>query len=76
MKNDNFKIYPNPSHGSFTVEFDKLLNIEEIRLTDLFGRLVLKQQPGKLKKIEIGNLQEQTYILTIIDKESNTTNKK
>lgn len=76
MNNDNFTICPNPSHGSFTVEFDKLMNIEEIRLTDLFGRLILKQQPGKLKKIEIGNLQDQTYILTIIDKESNATNKK
>lgn len=76
MKKDNFKIYPNPSHGSFTVEFDQLMNIEEIRLTDLLGRIILRQQPGKLQKIEIGNLQNQTYILTIIDKAFNTTNKK
>jgi hypothetical protein len=52
------------------------MNIEEIRLSDLLGRLILRQQPGKLKKIEIGNLQGQTYILTIIDKAFNTTNKK
>lgn len=75
-KSDNFKIYPNPSNGSFTVEFDKPMDIEEIRLTDLLGRIILKQQPGILKKIEIGNLHDQTYILTIIDKDSITTYKK
>ncbi len=75
-KIDGFRIYPNPSHGSFTVEFDKSMNIEEIRLTDLFGRIILKQQTSNLTKIEIGNLQDQTYILTIINKDSKTSNKK
>ena len=75
-KNEAFRIYPNPFHGSFTVEFDKSINIEEIRLTDIFGRIILKQQTGTLTKIEIGNLQDQIYILTIIDKDSKTTNEK
>jgi hypothetical protein len=73
---DDIKIYPNPSHGSLTVEFDKSLNVEEIRLTDLLGRIILTRQTGNLAKIEIGNLQNQTYILTIIDKDSKATNKK
>ena len=75
-KKDQFKIYPNPSHGSFTAEFDKSMNIVEIRLTDLFGRIILQQQTDNLTKIEIDNLENKTYILTIIDKDHKTTNKK
>lgn len=75
-KKDPLRIYPNPSQGSITIEFEKSINIKEIRLTDLFGKIILQEQTGSMTKIEIDNLQDKTYILTIIDTDNNTINKK
>jgi len=62
---------------SFTVEFDKSIHIEEIRLTDIFWKNSSQATNWvHLTKIAISNLQDQIYILTIIDKDSKTTNKK
>lgn len=76
IQNDQLSIYPNPSKGSFSIEFDKSLNIKEIRLTDLLGRIVFQQQTDNRTKIEITNLQNDIYILTIIDKDNLLINKK
>ena len=75
-QNDQLKMYPNPSHGSITIEFDKSMNIKEIRLTDLPGKIILEQQTGSRTKMEITNLQNGLYILTVIDKDNYLTNKK
>ena len=75
-QNDQLKMYPNPSHGSITIEFDKSMNIKEIRLTDLPGKIILEQQTGGRTKMEITNLQNGLYILTVIDKDNYLTNKK
>jgi hypothetical protein len=74
--NDRLRIYPNPSNGSFTIEFDKPLNIKEIRLTDLLGKIVFRQQTDNRTKLEITNLRNEIYILTIIDKDNLLINKK
>jgi len=76
IQNDQLRIYPNPSYGSFTIEFDKSINIKEILLTDLLGKIIIQQQTGNLTKIIITDLQSETYILTIIDKDNNLLNKK
>ena len=75
-KIDPVRVYPNPSNSSFTVEFDKSISVQEIRLSDLFGKIIFQQQTSNLTKITIDNLQSGTYILTFIDKDNNTTNKK
>jgi len=75
-ENYPLRIYPNPSHGSCTVEFDKSLNVREIQLTNLLGEIVLRRQTGTLTKFKIDNLQDKTYILAIIDKDNNTTYRK
>jgi hypothetical protein len=76
IQNDQLRIYPNPSNGSFTIEFDKSLNIKEIRLTDLLGKIVFQQQTDNRTKMEITNLRNEIYILTIIDKNNLLINKK
>jgi hypothetical protein len=75
-ESEQIRIYPNPSNGSLTIEFGKSINIKELRITDLFGKIILQQQTGNLTKIKIDNLQSETYILTIIDKDGKITNKK
>ncbi len=70
------KVFPNPSNGSFSVNFDQPINISEIQLTDLLGNIVFRQPSNNQKKIDIDNLPSGTYILTVIDKENKTTNRK
>ncbi|MCX6305505.1 MAG: T9SS type A sorting domain-containing protein [Bacteroidetes bacterium] len=76
IQNDQLRIYPNPSNGSFTIEFDESLAIKEIRLTDLLGKIFFQQQTDNRTKIEITNLRNEIYILTIIDKNNLLINKK
>jgi hypothetical protein len=76
IQNDQLRIYPNPSNGSFTIEFDKSLDIKEIRLTDLLGKIIFQQQTENRTKIKITNLRNEIYILTIIDKDNLLINKK
>jgi len=69
-------IFPNPSNGSFTVDFNQSLNFKEIRLTDLLGNIVLQRPTSNQTKIAIDKLQSGTYILTLIDQENRKINKK
>ncbi len=75
-KSNQIKISPNPSRGSFTVDIAKELNVREIRLTDLLGNIILRQQSNNQTKITIDNLQSGTYILTVIDIYNRATNRK
>ena len=68
-------VYPNPSAGSFTIDVGNT-NVKEIRITDLLGNNVFQKHEAIPEKIMIDNLQKGTYILTIIDKNNRSTNKK
>jgi hypothetical protein len=70
------KVFPNPSNGSFTVDFDNLKNVKEIRILDLLGKIVFQKSINKQSKINIDNLPSGVYILTVIDNENKMTNKK
>jgi len=73
-KGFQIKIYPNPSNGSFIVDFDK--SVRKILLTDILGNVILKHQANNQTKFNIDNLSSGTYILTAIDKDGRTTKKK
>jgi hypothetical protein len=72
----NINVFPNPSNGSFTVDFGNLENIREIRILDLLGKIVFQQSINKQSKINIDKLPSGVYILTVIDNENKMTNKK
>ena len=72
---NEIKIFPNPSQGSFTIDFDKA-EIEEIQLMDILGNIILRQKNINQTQINIDNLNSGIYILTIIDKGNKTTNRK
>ena len=72
---NQFKVFPNPSNGSFTIDFDNA-DIKEIKLTDLLGKIILQQMTNMQTQIKIDNLQGRTYILNIIDRENRTINRK
>lgn len=73
---DAVRIFPNPSNGSFTVDFISPNDIKEIRLTDMIGNIVFQKPLGDQKSIYIAGIPIGTYILTIIDRENRSTNRK
>ena len=62
------KIFPNPSNGVFTVDFDASLSISEIILFDLLGNIILKQPINNQTEFIINNVQSGTYIISLIKK--------
>lgn len=68
------KVFPNPSNGLFTVDFDQPFNIKEVRVTDLLGNIVFQQQTNNQQKTYIDNLSRGSFILTVIDKDCTTRN--
>ena len=66
-------IFPNPSKGSFNINYSQTLNITAAYLTDLPGNLILKPQLNNPTNFNIDALPGGTYILTLIDKNQVST---
>ncbi len=70
----SISVVPNPSAGSFTVNFNKA-EIIEIIITDLLGKIILHQRTGNQTQIKIDNLNSGAYFITAIDSSGRQTNK-
>lgn len=70
-----FKIFPNPSNGTFTVDLHKIQGEAEVRITDLQGRLVSSQIAGASMQMLDVELNEApgTYLVTVIHSSGQTT---
>lgn len=68
-------IAPNPSTGSFIVNFNNA-EIIEIIITDLQGKIILQQRTTNQTQIKIDNLKSGVYFITAIDSRGRQTNKK
>jgi hypothetical protein len=73
---DDLLVFPNPSNGSFTVEFYRPIDILEVRLTNMIGNIVFQTKISNKNKINIDNLPSGAYLLSIIKNESRTTFRK
>lgn len=74
---NDISIFPNPSNGSFTLDFANV-HITEIIITDLLGNIVFRELTNKQTNIKIDNLNlhKGTYFLTAIDVFGGSTRKK
>jgi hypothetical protein len=63
------RVFPNPSNGSITIEFNHPFGISEVRINDMIGNIVLQNQVSNQNEVNLKNLSPGTYILTIISKE-------
>ncbi|MCX6245447.1 MAG: T9SS type A sorting domain-containing protein [Bacteroidetes bacterium] len=75
-KSGTFTVFPNPTNGSFHIEFDDPRNIGEIRLTDLTGKIILQQKTKDQARIKIDDLDQGIYFLTVTDKNDRSTTRK
>ena len=62
----SFRLFPNPSHGNFTIENDSKLENIEIKINDVYGRTILKTQ--NLENINMSEFQNGIYLVNIYTK--------
>lgn len=65
------KVYPNPASDFINVECE---SNDFIQITDIYGRVIMTvESAGDLERIPAGDLQNGTYVLTIIGKNQRTS---
>jgi len=72
LKRYKTKLYPNPSHGNFTVQSDN--EIVSYKIVDMYGKCLVSQQcvPNKLQTISV-NAKPGLYILFCLQANNETT---
>lgn len=71
---EEIQFYPNPTLES--IYFNKPNDISHIKIYDLNGKLVLKEDTITNNKINIKNLKSGTYIVNILGENGSTTSRK
>lgn len=63
----NIKVYPNPSAGQFTISMDDISDLEQIMLTDIYGRKVFDQRSSFAKQtaVDLTNVNPGLYLMKI-----------
>lgn len=74
-KPNQITIFPNPSNGSFYIDF-KNLDVSEIKITDLLGKIIIQNKVIENKVITIENLDLGVYNLTLVNQEKIEITKK
>lgn len=65
-KNNEFKIYPNPAKEQVTIECPESLIGQDIVMTDLNGRLILRKEITSIKEsISLDSIAPGLYIISI-----------
>lgn len=71
--NSNFAIYPNPTVDVLNIESKNGLSANEIRITDLSGKVVKEQKDAT--SVNVSDLATGTYIIDITTNEGRATSK-
>ncbi len=64
------KIYPNPTDGLFTIEFDDNV-VADVSIMDITGKEVYSSTLNSTSRVEIPGLQKGMYIVRLLDTSSN-----
>jgi len=78
VPNDSsFLVYPNPANSTVTISSKENTAITAIGITDIHGRIVKTKNFKNLSDVEINvsDLEKGIYMMTIISKEGNSTQK-
>ncbi|MFN7674813.1 T9SS type A sorting domain-containing protein [Flavobacterium sp.] len=61
---DQFSIYPNPSQNVVNIESKNNLNIESVKIFDLFGKLIVEKTQNTYQ-VSVENLSNGVYIIEV-----------
>jgi endonuclease I/chitodextrinase len=70
-----FKIYPNPSNGNFTVTFDDSNGIHSVEIISLLGQKVFEKKNVQSTSISVTNLPKGTYLIKVTKDSKSRTEK-
>lgn len=74
MAKNQFKLYPNPSNGSFTISFNELKNNTVITVTDLSGRTIYETPVSDaISEIILSNVAAGNYLVNVSTDEFSST---
>ncbi|MBN1597900.1 MAG: T9SS type A sorting domain-containing protein [Bacteroidales bacterium] len=63
----DLKIYPNPSGGQFTIEFEDIENIEFYSINNSLGQIIYNNKPNdRFESIDLGSHSKGLYIIKVI----------
>jgi len=64
----DMKVYPNPTTGSFFVEFEDVNSNTQLQIYDIYGKLIMQYSiSDRLTELNIGHLANGVYMLRMID---------
>lgn len=76
---NNFSVYPNPSKGSFTIEFKELTDSYSVEVFDLTGKTIYEnnyaQSSDLMQEINLKNIVNGVYFMNIKSDKGITTKK-
>jgi hypothetical protein len=72
LSNTNVTVYPNPTRGNFTVQFDRIQNQIVLALYNMSGQLIKSQtnRNSNVVNIEMGDISSGVYVLKLKDNEN------
>lgn len=71
-----FKVYPNPSRNTVNVNIETLVGQGQLVITDLFGKQIKSQNLSMgTNSMDVSSLAKGYYLVSIVTKESKTTEK-
>lgn len=74
-KLDGISIYPNPAHNSLNLQYENPLDIMNIHICDLSGKIIRKTDNG-VSPIDISDLRPGIYFIKIKENNGNVTRTK
>ena len=65
---NRLSVYPNPANSQLTVSATGVEGSTEIRITDVFGKVVYTEEVNGTKKVDVSELKNGVYLVTVLRK--------
>jgi hypothetical protein len=66
IEKSKFSVYPNPTDNLLTIELENTNGVFQIQLNDLTGKMIISKEIENHEQLNVSNLNEGIYLLTIL----------
>jgi hypothetical protein len=73
---NEFNVYPNPTYDRISIVLNEEKGINRMRLQDLYGKTILEKEIVNKEQLDLSNLKEGIYMLTIFSNNEIIGNKR